>query len=161
VKQEKVISDEIVLDFGNINKYTDPEDSSLFKTIVLTVYSNTTWILLAKPSSSDSFFNNLFTDDSTPLSYSVKTKGTHDNFRFHPFIQDDYIIIASGKKTPSEGQEVEINLRINKGESVNPGEHTANIDFVLLTKERYIQKLENLDNKYFPRRSLVDSEVVY
>ena len=116
MKQERMNTNQVELDFGAINKYTDPIDHSRIKKIVLTVYSNTTWILLAKPNSSDSFFNTLFTEESSPLSYSVKTKGTHDNYRFHPFIQDDYIIIASGKETAPDGQTASDLNSINNGD---------------------------------------------
>jgi hypothetical protein len=129
-----------MLDFGTIKRDGDLFGNERTKSIVLTFLSNSDWILMAKPNSSDSFFRGLFTDESSPLSYIAKTKGCKNGTRYHPLIMNDYIIIASGSKTANEGQEVDIKLRLNAPKHVKPGDYNASIDFVLLTKERYMQK---------------------
>ncbi len=60
-----------VLDFGTIRRDGDPLGASRIKEITMTVFSKSEWILLAKPNSSDSFFDRLFTDSPPPISYSV------------------------------------------------------------------------------------------
>ncbi len=144
MKQGNLKSKEKMLDFGTIRRDGDLFSKERTKTIVFTVFSNSEWILLAKPNSGDSFFNGLFIEESSPLSYCVKTKGCRNGNKYYPFIQDDYIIIASGEKTASEGQEVEIKLKLSASDDLESGDYDASIDFVLLTKERYMQKTNAL-----------------
>ncbi len=148
MKSGRMVSKETLLDFGTIRKDACLESNEKIKDITLTVFSNTEWILLAKSNSGNSFFNSLFKDDSSPVSYSVKTKDYHTNNRFYPFIQDDYIIIASGEKTSNEGLELLISLRLNGLQSIKNGTHSTSIDFILLTKDRYIKKMDFVDNSY-------------
>jgi len=150
-------STEMLLDFGTIRTYEKPRTFDKKKTIVFTVYSNATWILLAKPNLSNLKFNHLFSDDNCSLSYSIKTEGLHSNNRFYPFIQDDYVIIASGEKTSNKGKEVEIELRLNHPNTLEIGNHTSNIDFVLLTKERYVQKIEHSSNNFCTTSKILET----
>jgi hypothetical protein len=140
-------SKEKKLDFGTIRRDEDFFGNERTRTIVLTVFSNSEWILMAKPNSEDSFFNSLFTEGSSPLSYCVKTEGGRNGNKFFPLIQDDYIIIASGKKTSGNGQEVEIRLKLSTDVNMQSGDYNASIDFVLLTKERYMQKINPLSTE--------------
>jgi hypothetical protein len=144
MKQGTLESKERKLDFGTIRRDGDLFGEERTKTIVLTVFSNTEWILLAKPNTSDSFFSSLFTEESSPLRYCVKTKGCRNGNKYYPFVLDDFIIIASGDKTVNEGQEVEIRIRLNTNGAMASGNYDASIDFVLLTKERYMQKTNAL-----------------
>lgn len=145
---------EAVLDFGTIRRDDDILSNIRTKEIIMTVFSKSEWILLAKPNSSDSFFDRLFTDSPPPISYSVKTERNHRN-RFYPFIYDDYIIIASGKKTSKKGKKLEIELRLNAISNLESGDHTASIDFVLLTKDIYEQKMKRENKHYFYQKELV------
>jgi hypothetical protein len=129
------------LDFGTIRRDGDLFGSKRTRTIILTVFSNSEWILMAKPNSEDSAFNSLFTEASSPLSYCVKTKGCRNGNEFYPMVRDDFIIIASGKKTNNNGQEVEIRLKLSADLKMESGDYNASIDFVLLTRERYMQRM--------------------
>ena len=143
-----------ILDFGTIKT-----DSDLFgntcikKKIIMTVYSNSEWILLAKPNSSDSIFNSFFTDETSPISYSVKTENLHTSNEFYPFIRDEYSIIASGKETSQKGQKIEIELRLNG--NIESVDQKTSIDFVLLTKNRYEQKMKRENECLLPKKEIV------
>ena len=145
-----------ILDFGTIK--TDSElfgNTCVKNKIIITVYSNSEWILLAKPNSSDSIFNSSFTDETSPISYSVKTENLHTSNEFYPFIRDEYSIIASGKETSHKGQKIEIELRLNG--NIETVEQTASIDFVLLTKDRYGQKMKRENEYLIPKKEIVET----
>jgi len=148
MKHSKMKSNEMLLDFGTIMEYEKSRVNETKKNITLTVYSNATWILLAKPCSDDSRFKSLFIDEDSPLSYCIKTMGSHSNNRFYPFIQDDYVILASGEKTSEKGNEIEIQLRLNNLDKMGYGSHNASIDFVLLTREKYMRNIQYQSNKF-------------
>lgn len=135
-----------VLDFGLIKRDEAQFVNSKTQRITITVYSNSEWLLLAKPHSNNTMFSKLFTDETSPISYSVKTKSI-DKDRFYPFIQDEYIIIASGKKTSRNGKKLDIKIRLNDVDNQVIGAYTTNIDFVLLTKEKYGQKMKKVNQK--------------
>ncbi|OQX56255.1 MAG: hypothetical protein B5M53_02370 [Candidatus Cloacimonas sp. 4484_209] len=138
---------EALLDFGTIVKDTNILSNTKSKRISLTIYSNSDWILLAKPTSDNPYFSKLFTDRSSPISYSVKTKQSHNNNKFFPFIKDEYIIIASGEKTSKEGEKIEVELKLNDFENLSEGTYSANIDFVLLTKDKYENEISKIAPK--------------
>lgn len=147
MKQEKMKADKTLLDFGSISK-KETESNIRMKDIVLTVYSNSEWILLAKPNRNDFLRNNGLRGNGAFLSYQVKTSEPNSE-KFYPFIKDDYIIIASGEKTEKNGHKLEIVLRLEKSKNQSPGKHMESIDFVLLTKERYYKKMKEFNNPYF------------
>ncbi len=156
MKLGKMKANEALLDFGTIKRDEEFLEKISAKTIMLTVFSNYEWILLAKPNSSDSIFSSLFTNETSPLMYSVRTNGVKAN-DFYPFIKDEYIIIASGKKTTSEGQIIEIEFRLNSIDNLNTGTHSSSIDFVLLTKDRYKQKVKRENDYFFLKDKVVSS----
>ncbi len=116
-----------------------PHCNRKMKKIVMTVYSNSDWILLAKPTGNCSTFMRRFSDEVPSMKYSVKTKG-HTKDTFFPFISDDYIILASGEMTSQEGQKVEVELCLNDNKYLESQKYTPSLDFVLLTKDRREQK---------------------
>jgi hypothetical protein len=112
--------------------------NSQMKKIVMTVYCNSDWILLAKPAGNCSTFNRMFSNDIPTMKYSVKTKG-HTKDKFFPFISDDYIILASGEMTSQKGQKIEVELSLNN-KYLESQKYALGLDFVLLTKDRREQK---------------------